>query len=61
MLLIFFLLYVHFFALIFPPGFTEEVKLAQLAHLNKEIEAVRDQEQFGKTDSQTGKDLDTCH
>lgn len=51
----------HFFALIFPPGFTEEVKLAQLAHLNKEIEAVRDQEQFGKTDSQTGKEPDTYH
>ncbi|XP_075873438.1 synaptonemal complex central element protein 1-like isoform X3 [Nelusetta ayraudi] len=39
----------------------EEVKLAQLAHLNKEIEAVKDQEQFGKTDSQTGKEPDTCH
>lgn len=41
--------------------FAEEVKLAQLEHLNKEIEAVRDQEQFVKTDSETRKEPDTCH
>lgn len=41
--------------------FTEEVKLAQLVHLNKEIEAMRKQEQFVKTDSETRKEPDTCH
>lgn len=59
----FFFLSVHFFALIWLCSliFTEEVKLAQLDHLNKEIEAVRDQEQFVKTDSQTRRGPDTCH
>lgn len=40
--------------------FTEEVKLAQLAHLNIEIEAVRDHEQFVETDEQTRKEPHTC-
>lgn len=37
----------HVFALTLFFDFIEEGKLAQLAHLNKEIEGVRDQEQFG--------------
>lgn len=40
--------------------FTEEVKLAQLVHLHKEIEAMREQEQFVKPDSETWKEPDTC-
>lgn len=41
--------------------FPEEVKLTQLAHLNKELEAVRDQDKFVKTDLKTQKQPDACH
>lgn len=41
------------FGLILFSDFTEEVKLAQLADLNKQLEGARDQEQFGNTDWET--------
>lgn len=47
------------FDVVFSVIFIEQVKLAQLAHLNKELEEVRNQKQSKKTAPETQEEPNT--